>query len=83
MAESVGSVLRDRFEELVVQSLKLVQVMTSCQFAVGDMALEIEPLRRHGGHLPVEGEDIQSVEASLRIFAESIGLSFHTVRTYR
>ncbi len=83
MAGSVGSVLRDRFEELVTESLKLVQVMTCCQFALGDMALEIEPLRRHGGHLPVEGEDAQSVEASLRAFAESIGLSFHTVRTYR
>ncbi|MEU5425877.1 DUF6192 family protein [Streptomyces olivoreticuli] len=83
MSQTVGSVLRERFEELVAESLRLVRVMTSCQFAVGDMALEIEPMRPHGGHLPVEGEDTLSVEASLRIFAQSIGLSFHTVRTYR
>ncbi|MFI6663264.1 DUF6192 family protein [Streptomyces sp. NPDC050523] len=73
----------DRFEEMVEESLRLVRTMTRCQFAVGDMALELEPLRDHGGHLPLEGEHPQGVEASLRLFAESIGLSFHTVRTYR
>ncbi|MWA07916.1 DUF6192 family protein [Streptomyces sp. BA2] len=40
-------------------------------------------MRGHGGHQPIEDEDTLSVEASLRIFAEEIGLSFHTVRTYR
>lgn len=83
MTQTIGSVLRDRFEELVAESVKLVHAMTRCQFAVGDMALEIEPLRGHGGHHPIEDEDTLSVEASLRIFAEEIGLSFHTVRTYR
>lgn len=49
MAQSVGSVLRERFDELVGQTLRLVEVMTNCQFAIGDMALEIEPMRSHGG----------------------------------
>ncbi|MCX5254979.1 transposase [Streptomyces canus] len=83
MAQTIGRVLRDRFDVLVNQSLQLVKVMTGCQFALGDAALEISPLRTHGGNMALgEGEEL-GVESSLRLFAEEIGLSFHTVRTYR
>lgn len=83
MVQTVGSVPCERFDDLVDQSVKLVRVMTGCQFALGDFALEIAPLRTHGGNMSLgEGEE-QGVEDSLRLFAEEIGLSFHTVRTYR
>ncbi len=83
MTRTVGSVPWARFEDLVDQAVELVAVMTGCQFAIGDAALEIAPLRMHGGNMALgEGEEV-GVEESLRRFAESIGLSFHTVRTYR
>ncbi|MEU3098717.1 hypothetical protein ABZ690_29165 [Streptomyces sp. NPDC006967] len=83
MAQTIGSVLRDRFNVLVDQSLQLVEVVTGCQFALKEAALEIAPLRTHGGNVALgEGEGL-GVEGSLRLFAEAIGLSFHAVRTYR
>ena len=59
---------------LVDRSVDLVRVMTACQFA-----LDVAPLRsrkREGGRRVRGG-------GSLREFAEAIGLSFHTVCTYR
>ncbi|KJY41677.1 hypothetical protein VR41_11535 [Streptomyces sp. NRRL B-1568] len=49
MSEMTGSVPCERFEALVDRSVELVRVMTGCQFALGDIALEIAPLRSHGG----------------------------------
>ncbi|OKI06251.1 hypothetical protein A6A06_37780 [Streptomyces sp. CB02923] len=83
MAQTIGSVLRDRFNVLVDQSLQPVKVMTGCQFAAKDAALEIAPLRAHGGNMALDEGEGLGVEDSLRLFAEEIGLSFHTVRTYR
>ncbi|GGZ44706.1 DUF6192 family protein [Streptomyces poonensis] len=82
MFTTIGSVGKDRFEELVTSSLDRVEMEARCQFAVGDAALEIEPLRPHGGHLPV-AEPQLSVEESLALFAARLGVSFHTVRTQR
>ncbi|WP_425824853.1 DUF6192 family protein [Streptomyces fractus] len=83
MTQTIGSVPYDRFDALVDQSVELVRVMTGCQWALGDIALEIAPLRSHGGNMALgEGEEI-GVEGALRLFAEAVGLSFHTVRTYR
>lgn len=80
---TIGSVDSGRFEELVSDSLDKVEMDTRCQFALGDAALEIGPRRGHGGHLPIEDEDQLSVEDSLRLFADRLGLSFYTVRTQR
>lgn len=82
MVEMVGKVTRSRYDELVAESLDMVEEDTRCQFGLGDAALELEPLRGHGGHLPL-GEGDQGVEESLRLFADEIGLSFYTVRTHR
>ncbi|MFJ3779838.1 DUF6192 family protein [Streptomyces sp. NPDC090075] len=66
----------------MAESLDMVEEDTRCQFSLGDAALELEPLRGHGGHLPlVEGD--QGVEESLRLFAEELRLSFYIVRTHR
>ncbi|MBT2385888.1 DUF6192 family protein [Streptomyces sp. ISL-11] len=82
MSEVIGSVPCERFEALVDWSVELVRVMSGCQFALGDIAPEIAPLRSHGGNMKPE-EDELGVKGTLREFAEAIGLSFHTVRTYR
>ncbi|RSN14832.1 RacO protein [Streptomyces sp. WAC 01325] len=82
MVEMVGKVTRSRYDELVADSLDMVEEDTRCQFGLGDAALELEPLRGHGGHLPLDEGD-QGVEESLRLFADEIGLSFYTVRTQR
>lgn len=82
MVEMVGKVTRSRYDELVAESLDMVEEDTRCQFGLGDAALELEPLRGHGGHLPLDEGD-QGVEESLRLFADEIGLSFYTVRTQR
>ncbi|WP_223279895.1 DUF6192 family protein [Streptomyces sp. SDr-06] len=74
--------VRGRFEELVARSLDSVEMDARCQFAIGDAALEIEPMRPHGGRYPVDGDGL-GVQESLRLFAESIGLSYYTVRTQR
>ncbi|MET7976299.1 DUF6192 family protein [Streptomyces mirabilis] len=83
MAQGIGSVPCEGFDDLVDQSVQLVRVMTGCQFCLGDIALEIAPLRTHGGHMALGDDEELGVEGSLRMFAEAIGLSFHTVRTYR
>ncbi|MEV5955776.1 hypothetical protein AB0M11_18715 [Streptomyces sp. NPDC051987] len=64
-----------RFEELVSDSLDKDEMDTRCLFALGDAALEIEPLRGHGGHLPIEDEDRLSVEDSLRYIVTEGGLT--------
>lgn len=61
MVEMVGKVTRSRYDELVAESLDMVEEDTRCQFALGDAALELEPLRGHGGHLPLDEGD-QGVE---------------------
>lgn len=57
LVEMVGKVTRGRFAELVAESVVLVEEETRCQFALGDAALELEPLRGHGGHLPLDEGD--------------------------
>ncbi|MER6916462.1 DUF6192 family protein [Streptomyces sp. NPDC000594] len=78
----IGGVSASRYHELVASSLRQVEVHSVAQWALGDAVLEIEPMREHGGHLRVP-EDGQSVEDSLKVFAEEVGLSVATVRTYR
>ncbi|MGW3380528.1 DUF6192 family protein [Streptomyces albogriseolus] len=78
----IGNVAASRYHELVASSLRQVEVHSAAQWALGDAALEIEPMREWGGHLRVP-EDGQSVEEALRFFAEDVGLSVAAVRTYR
>ncbi|QCX82292.1 hypothetical protein C9F11_44925 (plasmid) [Streptomyces sp. YIM 121038] len=78
----IGNVAASRYHELVASSLRQVEVESAAQWALGDAALEIEPIREWGGHLRI-GEGGQRVEDSLKYFAEDVGLSAATVRTYR
>ncbi|MCO5995749.1 hypothetical protein [Actinoallomurus rhizosphaericola] len=67
MADKIGSVTQHRFDDLVDQASDMMQTMTGQQFAIGDMALEIEPMRHtHTGH-------DEGIHDSLRRFADEIG----------
>jgi hypothetical protein len=79
----VGRVSQERYDQVVAESRELVAAMTRCQWRLGDLALEIEPLRPHGGSTPDAVAEGFGVEETLRRFAEDIGLAYSTVRTYR
>ncbi|KAB2340549.1 DUF6192 family protein [Actinomadura rudentiformis] len=81
--EMVGHVTRARYEELVREARELVELQTRCQWGLGDKALEIEPLQRHGGqgHGPVE--NMAGVNELLQMFADDVGAALNTIRNYR
>lgn len=79
----VGSVTRQRYEELVAEDRQLVLDESRIQFKIGDDALEIESMRAHGGSQPAATEDLSGVRESLEMFAEDIGVSYHQVRICR
>jgi hypothetical protein len=76
--ERVGAVSTDRYRQLVDRGRELVGVLSGCQFALGDLALEIEPMRSWGGSVPGS-----TVIATLELFAEEIGVPYKTIDTYR
>ncbi|WP_249402395.1 DUF6192 family protein [Streptomyces sp. YIM 121038] len=69
---------RERYDELVKLGRDWVATMSSAQWRIGDAALEIEPMRPHGG-----AKALFDVSEAIRLFAEDIGLSYSTVRGYR
>jgi hypothetical protein len=42
VADRIGNVTRQRYEQLVTQAKELIAQVARAQFALGDMALEIE-----------------------------------------
>jgi len=79
----VGSVTRGRYDQLVAEAVGLIEQASNGQFRLGEMALEIEPIRPRGGSQTAVGEDTGTVEESLRWFADDLGVSPHTIKTYR
>ncbi|WP_242909790.1 DUF6192 family protein [Actinomadura terrae] len=77
----VGQVSTGRYEQLVAQARELVESVGRAQFALGDLALEIEPMNPAGtGGTTAAG---WGVERSMRQFADDIGLAAETVKHYR
>ncbi|MFF3015399.1 DUF6192 family protein [Streptomyces sp. NPDC057939] len=76
-ADKVGRVSASRYAEIVAALRKLVETASRVQFAVGDFALEVEPMREHGG--TERSESLFTVKESLFRLAEDIGLSYATV----
>jgi len=83
MSGNVGSVTRDRYDELVKLGRDWVAKMSSAQWRLGDAALEIEPMRSYGGANPSGKDDLFTVSEAIRMFAEDVGLAYTTVRSYR
>jgi hypothetical protein len=79
----VGRVFRTRYEEIVAEDRKLIGVDTKIQFEIGDHALEIEPMRPHGGSLLAAGEELLGVRETLELYAEDIGVPYNQVRLNR
>ncbi len=83
MPERVGSVSRTRYEQLVAEARELVAQVTKAQFALGDKAVEIEPMRPVGGSVAKGTEELFTVEESLQMFADDIGVALATVMDWR
>lgn len=84
MPTKIGNVTQRRYEQLVQESREAVELKTVSQFKIGDAALEIEPLRAHGGSSGANSADeTMSVSEALEMFAEDIGLARSTVVSYR
>ncbi|MEU2685952.1 DUF6192 family protein [Streptomyces hygroscopicus] len=79
----VGSVTRARYEEIITEDRKLVEADTKIQFVIGDHALEIEPMRPHGGSQPASDEELLGVRETLEMYAEDIGVPYNQVRLNR
>ncbi|MGW1077065.1 DUF6192 family protein [Streptomyces sp. NPDC002537] len=83
MSERIGNVTLERFEQLVTEAKELVRQVTRAQFRLGDIALEIEPMRSVGGSMPNGVDDLFTVEESLQWFADEVGASRSTVEDWR
>ncbi|UQA96602.1 DUF6192 family protein [Streptomyces halobius] len=81
MADMVGNVRRERYEQIVAEGRDLTEQLTKCQFALGDRALEIEPMREQGIQPP--RETTFTVDESLTMFAADIGVSLSAVDKWR
>ena len=77
METKIGNVNRDRYEALVQQAHTVVETLSSCQFELGDIALEIEPIQRPESNGPA------AVYNTLRAFADEISIDFITLLDYR
>ncbi|MFJ3235737.1 hypothetical protein [Streptomyces sp. NPDC086787] len=65
VADRIGNVTRQRYEQLVGQAKELIAQVARAQFSLGDMALEIEPMRSVGGSMPNGTDDLFTVTESL------------------
>lgn len=83
MSGNVGSVTRDRYDELVKLGRDWVPTMSSAQWGLGDAAVEVEPMRSYGGANPSGKGDLFTVSEAIRMIAEDVGLAYTTVRGYR
>ncbi|MFI9825557.1 DUF6192 family protein [Streptomyces sp. NPDC052013] len=83
MPAMVGSVTRERYDELVKLGRDWVATMSAVQWRLGDAAGEIEPMRSYGGSNPSGTDALFTVSEALRMFAEDVGLAYSTVRDYR
>lgn len=83
MTTKIGNVTKRRYDQLVAEGRDLIEQQSRCQFALGDRALEIEPIRAHGGAHPSPDEEWISVSDAIRMYAQDIGIPATTLTAYR
>lgn len=83
VSEHIGEVTKARYDQIVAEALAVVEQQTKAQFQIGDWALEIEHIQPHGGHHRHSPDGVPSAGEVLHQFAETIGVPFKTVETYR
>ncbi|MFY0510762.1 hypothetical protein ACOMD4_10245 [Streptomyces anulatus] len=81
MSDRVGNVSRTRYEQLVTEALEQIAQVMRAQFALGDKALIIEPMRPVGGSQAKGSDDLFTVEEPLQMFADDTGASRATVHS--
>ncbi|WP_431921148.1 DUF6192 family protein [Nonomuraea jabiensis] len=79
----IGHVTQERYEQLVAEGRRLVEQQTQAQFALGDIAVEVEPLRSHGGAQAAPDQEAFQVSQSLQMLAEDLVIPFNTIKDYR
>ncbi|MFE5540360.1 DUF6192 family protein [Streptomyces sp. NPDC056519] len=67
----------------MVEARALVTQIARAQFALGDKALEIEPMRPVGGSVAKGTEELFTVEEALQMSADDIGVALSTVEDWR
>lgn len=72
--DKVGSVSASRYAQIVAELRELVQTASRIQFMIGDCALEVEPMREHGGQ--ERSDELFTVKDSLFRLAKDIGVSY-------
>lgn len=77
----VGSVSASRYAQIVAELRKLGETASRIQFAIGDCAPEVEPMREYGGQ--EKSEAPFTVKESLFRLAEDIGVSYSMVNQTR
>ncbi|MFI0773231.1 DUF6192 family protein [Streptomyces sp. NPDC021212] len=79
--DKVGRVSASRYAQIVAELRELVQTASRIQFTIGDYALEVGPMREHGGQ--ERSEELFTVKDSLFRLAEDIGVSYSSVKDAR
>lgn len=82
MPTTIGNVTKRRYNQLVREGRDLVEQQSRCQWKLGEAALEIEPLRTHGG-TSGEGSELLTVSEALHLFAEDIGVNYSSLKHWR
>lgn len=81
--DKIGSVTRNRFDEIVSELRAEMREDHRIQFVVGDRALEVEPMRQRGGSMPNGDDDLFTVAESLHLLAEETGIPYSTIERHR
>jgi len=82
--DKVGSVTAERYAQIVAELREVVENQTRGQFRIGDLALEVEPMRGVGGdRSQAAGDELFSVKASLFRLSEDIGVSYRFLEDAR
>jgi hypothetical protein len=70
-----------RWDDAVRKGRILVAQESGCRWELGDLALEVAPLRSHGGKRDRDADD--RVDTQLNRFADTIGASYAALDSYR
>ncbi|WP_425834066.1 DUF6192 family protein [Streptomyces fractus] len=82
MSDGIGHISRERYEQILAGDRDGIGQMGEIKFTIGDHALEIEPVRHVGGSRPADDRE-PGVDESLQIYADDLGITLSTIRTYR
>lgn len=70
VGDRIGNVTRQRYEQFVTQAEELIAQIARSQFALGDTALEIEPMRQERGDQGGVADVVGQAERHLRLVAD-------------